>query len=88
MAAKASQAAFAGNEPEGRCARGPSARSANTWPAEQRWHRPVPQQVHVIDAVRPGGHPGDEAGHLQVGIDPARTGDPHILNGQVRQVGP
>ena len=39
MAAQASQAAFAGNEPDGRCASGPSARSANTcstW-AWSRW---------------------------------------------------
>ena len=35
-------------------------------PAEQHIHGAVPQQVHVIDAVRPGGHPGDQAGDLQL----------------------
>jgi hypothetical protein len=39
--------------------------------AEQRAHRAVPQQVHVIDAVRPGGHPGDQARDLQVRVHPA-----------------
>ena len=39
MAAKASQAAFAGNEPDGRCARGPSARSAKTCAARQTAQR-------------------------------------------------
>ena len=30
--------------------------------AEQRRRRAVPQHVHVIDAVRPGDHPGSQAG--------------------------
>ena len=42
-------------------------------PAEQRRHRAVPQQVHVVDAVRPGDHPGHQAGHLQLRRSP-RTG--------------
>ena len=28
-------------------------------PAEQHIHRPVPQQIHVVDTVRPADHPGD-----------------------------
>ena len=44
--------------------------------AEQRAHRAVPQQVHVIDAVRARSHPGHQARHLQVRVDaasPARS---------------
>ena len=55
--------------------------------AEQRAHRAVPQQVHVIDAVRPGGHPGDQARHLQVRVDPAFAARPDVLRDQVRQPG-
>ena len=36
-------------------------------PAEQRIHDAVPQQVHVLDAVRPAGHPGDQAGRPSAG---------------------
>ena len=39
--------------------------------AEQRAHRAVPQQVHVIDVVRPGRHPRDQARDLQVRVHPA-----------------
>jgi hypothetical protein len=45
----------------------------------------VPQDVHVIDAVRPGGHPSDQAGDLQVRVHPGRAGDRDVLTGQVRQ---
>ena len=45
-----------GERPQERSRRG---RRADT--AEQCWHRTVAQQVHVIDAVRPGGHPGNQA---------------------------
>jgi len=47
--------------------------------AEQRAHRAVPQQAHVIDAVRARRHPGDQARHLQVRVDaafPARPDEP------------
>ena len=54
-------------------------------PAEQRRHRPVPQQLQVIDAVRPAGHPGDQAGHLRRRVHPAPAGGPHLSAGQVAQ---
>ena len=54
-------------------------------PAEQVRHRAVPQHVHVIDAVRPGGHPRDQAGHLQVRVHPGPAGDRDVLADQVRQ---
>ena len=46
------------------------------------------QQAHVLDAVRPGGHPGHQAGHLEIGVHPARPGDPHLLTSQVTQARP
>ena len=55
--------------------------------AEQRGHRAVPQQAHVIDRIRPGGHPGDQARHLQVRVDPALAARPDVLRDQVRQPG-
>ena len=57
-------------------------------PAEQRRHRPVPQQVHVVDAVRPRDHPGHQAGHLQVRVHPAPVSDGHVLTGQRGQASP
>jgi hypothetical protein len=57
-------------------------------PAEQRAHRPVPQQVQVIDAVRPAGHPGGQAGHLRRRVHPAPAGRPHVSAGQIAQAPP
>ena len=54
-------------------------------PAEQRAHRAVPQQVHVIDAVRAGRHPGDQARDLQVRVDPALPARADVLRDQVRR---
>ena len=54
-------------------------------PAEQRCHRAVPQQVHVIDAVRARGHPGDQARDLQVRVDAALAARRDVLRDQVRQ---
>jgi hypothetical protein len=48
----------------------------------------MPQQAHVIDAVRPGGHPGHQACGLQLGVHLARTGDPDVICGQVTQASP
>jgi hypothetical protein len=55
--------------------------------AEQRAHRAVPQQVHVIDVVRAGGHPGDQARHLQVRVDSAVAARADVLRDQVAQPG-
>ena len=54
-------------------------------PAEHLRHGAVPQHVHVIDAVRPGGHPRDQAGDLQVRVHPGPAGDRDVLADQVRQ---
>jgi hypothetical protein len=39
----------------------------------------VPQQVHVIDAVRTRDHPSSQAGNLQSGVSPAPVADPDML---------
>ncbi len=38
-------------------------------------HRAVAQHVHIVDTVRPGGHPGDQAADLQSGVRSARAGE-------------
>ena len=57
-------------------------------PAEQVRHRAVPQQVHVLDAVRPGGHARDQARDLQLRVDPARPAGPDMLSDQAREPSP
>ena len=57
-------------------------------PAEQHIHGPVPQQVHVVDAVRPGEHPGDQAADLRRRVDPARAAGPDLLRDQLGEPGP
>jgi len=57
-------------------------------PAEQRRHRAVPQQVHVIDAVRTRDHPSSQAGDLQAGVHPAPVADPDRLVHQGSQTRP
>jgi hypothetical protein len=47
----------------------------------------VPQQVHVLDAVRPGGHARDQAAGLQVRVHPALAAGPDVLLEQFRQPG-
>jgi hypothetical protein len=56
-------------------------------PAGQGVHRAVPQHVHVIDAVRARGHPGDQAPGFQVRIDAALAARRDVLRDQVRQAG-
>ena len=55
--------------------------------AEQRAHRAVPQQVHVIDRIRPGSHPGHQARHLQVRVDPALAAGPDMPGDLTRTLG-
>jgi hypothetical protein len=55
--------------------------------AEQRAHRTMPQQVHVIDRIRPGGHPGHQAPDLQVRVNAALAARPDVLRDQIRQPG-
>ncbi len=54
---------------------------------EQPAHRAVPQQGHVIDAVRTRDHPRDQPGDLQVGVAAAGLVDPNVLPDQVLQAG-
>ena len=56
-------------------------------PAEQVRHRTMPQQVHVIDAVRPGRHPSDQARDLQMRVHPAFAARPDMLRDQISQPG-
>jgi hypothetical protein len=56
-------------------------------PAEQRAHRAVPQQVHVIDRIRPARHPGHQAPDLQVRVDPALDAGPDLLRDQIAEPG-
>ena len=56
-------------------------------PAEQGVHRAVPQHVHVIDAVRARGHPGDQARDLQVRVDAALAGRRDVLRDQLAEPG-
>ena len=51
-------------------------------PIEQQPHSTVPQPVDVVDFVRAGCHPRDQAHHLRRRVGPAavgRTHDPQIL---------
>ena len=56
-------------------------------PAEQRRHRAVLQQVHVIDAVRTRDHPSSQAANLQARRSP-RTGGRSGHARPPRQPGP
>ncbi len=55
--------------------------------AEQRVHRPVPQQAHVIDAVGARGHARDQAADLRRRVHPALAARPDVLREQFRQAG-
>ena len=57
-------------------------------PVEQRAHRPVPQHVHVVDAVGARCHPGDQAADLHLRVRPARIADHDVAADQRRQAGP
>jgi hypothetical protein len=48
----------------------------------------VAQHVHVIDAVRPGGHPGNEAARFQVRVHPGPATGPDMPADQGRQAAP
>jgi hypothetical protein len=55
--------------------------------AEQGAHRAVPQQLHVIDAVRARGHARDQARHLDRRVDPAFPTRPDMLRDQLPEPG-
>jgi hypothetical protein len=54
---------------------------------EQPAHRAVPQQAHILEAVRAGDHPRDQRGDLQVRVPATGLVDPHMLADQVLQAG-
>jgi hypothetical protein len=56
-------------------------------PAEQIWQRAMPQQVHVIYAVRTRRHPSDQARDLQMSVDPAIPARPDMLSDQISEPG-
>jgi hypothetical protein len=55
-------------------------------PAEDFPHRAVAEQVHVVDRVRAGGHPGRQAGDLQGRVRGGGAGGAHA-GGQFMQSG-
>ena len=56
-------------------------------PAEQRAHRAVPQQAHVVDRVGARGHAGGQAGDLQARVRAAVAAGADVRRGQVVQPG-
>ena len=70
---------------EGKTAKESAQRRRRPHPAEQPAHRAVPQQVHIVDAVRPGDHPGDQRRHLQMRVHPTRLAQRQRLPGQPGQ---
>jgi len=73
---------------EGEAAQERPQRRGRPHPGEQPAHRAVPQQRHVIDRVRPGDHPRNHRGDLQVGVDAAGLAQLHMLGGEPLQTGP
>jgi hypothetical protein len=57
-------------------------------PANSRPIAAMAQQVHVIDRVRAGDHPGDQRRHLQIGVRPTRRIDPDLPRHQLVQTAP
>ncbi len=54
-------------------------------PADRGRERAVAQQIHPVDGVRTGDHPGHQRTDLQPGVDADLGGHPHMLAGQVLQ---
>jgi len=48
----------------------------------------VPQQRHVLDRVRAGDHPGDQARDLQLGVAAPRLVDPDVIGDELLKPGP
>jgi hypothetical protein len=62
----------------------PSVEGART-PVEQSTYPAVPQQIHVVDRVRPADHPGDQREDLRGGVGPGLRRDRQPLDQQGRQ---
>jgi hypothetical protein len=71
--------------PEGEHPQERAQRRGRTDIGEQPTHSAVAQQVHVVDAVGAGDHPGDQREDLRSGVDPAAGGDPQPIGQQPRQ---
>jgi hypothetical protein len=56
-------------------------------PAEQLWHGPVAQQVHVVNRAGARGHPGDQAADLDVRVHPSLRRDRDMAADQGLQPG-
>ena len=54
-------------------------------PADRGRERAVAQQVHPVDGVGAGDHPGHQRTDLQPGVGADLGGHPHMLSGQVLQ---
>jgi len=54
-------------------------------PAKQAVHPAVAQQVHVLDAVGTGDHPGDHRRNLQVRVHATGLTQRQLLTDQARQ---
>ena len=61
---------------EAGCGRGTTSAWMAPAPRQQRAHRPMPQQVQIIDAARDADHPRDDARHLHLRVHPAGVADP------------
>jgi site-specific DNA recombinase len=57
-------------------------------PSEQPVHPAVPQQRHVINAIRAGDHARDQRRHLQDRVAAPGFGDPQMRRDQLLQTGP
>jgi hypothetical protein len=55
---------------------------------EQPGHAAVPQQVHVLDAVRASDHARDQSGHLRPGMRTTVARHRQMLVHQMAQTGP
>jgi hypothetical protein len=60
--------------------------SWRTWPkVKQPVHAAVAQQVHVVDGVRAGDHPGHQRRHLDRGVDSALGLQGQLVGDQITQ---
>jgi hypothetical protein len=74
--------------PEGERTQERAERRGRVRPGEDPAHPAVPQQRHVIDAVRAGDHPGHQRGDLQPSVRALVRGHAQVLISQVAQPRP
>ena len=73
--------------PPGEGAQERAQRGRRADPAEQRLHRAMPQQVHVIDRIRARGHARGQAGDLQARVRALVSARVDVRTGKVVQPG-